>query len=225
MIPLALETVWIVSITLQWLVIAALLLVVLALVRQVGALSERLGGSAEPGTQSQLGLGSRLPRQIPLIGGGSVGAQGDPILLVWHEPGCEGCRVLEPHLLDVASSEAPGSVLLVSSARTARAAREAGSTWSALPIASEAELPSGLDAPRVPWGVAVTADGHVAARGRPQTAQDLREMLAAARSAELVAGPDSVRRHPWGESLPYWEDADPERREARALRGMAAGGG
>lgn len=225
MTPLALETVWTVSIAAQWLVILALVLVALALVRQVGALSESLGSSVgQAGTQTELALGSRLPGAIPLVGGGGIEPEDGPVLLVWHEPGCEGCRVIEQPVLEVGASEPPGAVLVITFARGDAAVREAEGPWRGLPVASEPELPPGFDVPRVPWAIAVTADGHVAARGRPETAQDLRTMLAAARSAERAAGPDSVRRHAWGESLPYWEAADTAGDEPHARPEVIADG-
>ena len=57
----------------------------------------------------------------------------------------------------------------------------------------------------VPSALALTADGVVAAKGRPKNLEHLREMVAAAQHMADLATSISVRQHEWGESAPYWE--------------------
>lgn len=208
------STVWIVSIALQWVVIAALVAVVLSLVRQLGVLNLRLAGRLREGEPERLELYD-VPdaAPVPLLGGGGLELGGErtaPVLVVFLRPGCSGCAGLHAPLRELASTAPGADVLLVLDAEEAAAStyrREAA--LERLPSAILAALPP-VWAPRgTPAAIALSAEGIVAAEGRPRSGADLEELLHVAREAVLVAGPDSALEHPWGRSVPYWHPTHP----------------
>jgi hypothetical protein len=171
------STVWIVSMVVAWLVIGGLCLVVLALVRQVGALTLRLDAAEAP---EEPALYAEVAEQ----------RSGSALLAVALDQDCATCAELEPAVADLAA-RVEGSVLV------------AGSVPSAsVPVEDVPVLAAGRGTPRA---VALTADGVVAAVGHPRSADDLQAMLHAARHAVLSAGPGARREHSWGVSVPYWE--------------------
>ncbi|MEA2123244.1 MAG: hypothetical protein QOI80_26 [Solirubrobacteraceae bacterium] len=86
--------VWIASLVLAWVVIALLVVVVLSLMRQLGAV------------QAMLGARAQLHDAIPEL------ADAAPVVYVFHAPGCPGCEWIpdalaaEPGLVGVAGDEA-----------------------------------------------------------------------------------------------------------------------
>ena len=207
-------TVWVVSMLLQWLVIALLCLLVLSLIRQIGAVNLRLNALRDSNVDEGPVLYSRLPpHELTLVDGtpktigGGVG--GRPGLIVFFSPSCGACEGLPPamaklgrelgrdelDLLAVISTDRPGA---------ARLAREKG--LGHVDVAAKEDFPEHY-IPRhgVPFAIALSGDGIIAARGKPKNLEHLREMAHAARHMAELATAHSSRDHEWGQSAPYWE--------------------
>ncbi|HZQ47595.1 MAG TPA: hypothetical protein VFC07_11315, partial [Verrucomicrobiae bacterium] len=63
------------------------------------------------------------------------------------------------------------------------------------------DFPDHLRPPGTPFAVTISADGKIAARGKPKYILHLLEMADAAQHMTGIAR----RKHEWGESVPYWE--------------------
>ena len=205
------STVGIVSLVLAWLVIATLTVVVLSLVRQVADLRLQLGGGAVAmPDRAVLDLYDEPePAVLPLLGGGSRtlgGVAERPLVALVYAPGCATCEGAEEQLAALAARESGLDVLAVIGLPRAEAAAHAADSplLAEVPSAALEDLPVAWDPPETPWAIALTAEGVVAAVGRPRTLLELFEVVHAAEEAVLSAGPGSVREHSWGVSVPYW---------------------
>jgi thiol-disulfide isomerase/thioredoxin len=202
-------TLWITSMLLQWLVIAALCILVLSLVRQLGELSLKLNSVKE--STEAVKLYARLPRHdVPTVAGGSFplgGGRDRPQLVVFFSPTCGACQDLPPALAALAATTPDLDLLLVPSVdRDQLPTYLQSAGLSHLPAAAASDFPE-EHRPRmgVPAALALTSDGTVAAKGRPKTLEHLRQMAAAAQHMADLATTISTRQHDWGESAPYWE--------------------
>jgi DNA-binding transcriptional LysR family regulator len=210
-------TVWVVSMVLQWAVIALLCLLVLSLVRQLGAVTLRLNGLQEsqklPSSEEGPALYSRLPpHKLTLVDGTprSFGGRGDkPALVVFFSPSCGACEAL-PEAIARLRRDYPSEdldLLAVLSTDRAEAAKfVAARALEHVDVAASADFPE-HDIPRhgVPFAIALTPDGVIAARGKPKTLEHLREMAHAAGHMAELATTHSFRDHDWGQSAPYWD--------------------
>jgi methylamine dehydrogenase accessory protein MauD len=211
-------TVWVVSMVLQWVVIALLCVLVLSLIRQLGAMNLRLNGLAEsaklqPQQSSEEGpaLYTRLPpHELTLVDGRSRSVGGTrPTLIVFFSPSCGACEALPDAIaklrLDVPHDDL--DILAVLSTDRAGAAKfVAERSLEHVTFAANVDFPEHY-IPRhgVPFGIALAADGIVAARGKPKTLEHLREMAHAAQRMAELATTVSMRDHEWGQSAPYWD--------------------
>jgi methylamine dehydrogenase accessory protein MauD len=211
-------TVWVVSMLLQWLVIVLLCVLVLSLVRQLGAMNLRLNGLAEsgrpqPSFEEGPALYSRLPpHELTLVDGRarSVGGGGTrPTLIVFFSPSCGACEAL-PDALGKLRRDVPHDDLdilaVLSSDRAGTAKFVAERSLEHVTFAANEDFPEHY-IPRhgVPFAIALAADGIVAARGKPKTLEHLREMAQAAQRMAELATTVSMREHEWGQSAPYWD--------------------
>jgi methylamine dehydrogenase accessory protein MauD len=209
------NAVWVVSIVLQWVVIALLSLLVLSLIRQLGALNIRLNALRESSDEAGPALHTRLPAHELTLADGSTSTVGGPrenaALVVFFSPSCGACEALPEAITtvanEVANGETPLDMLAVVSSDRAAAARFAvEKRMNGVPVAASEDFPEHY-VPRngVPYAVALTPDGVVAARGKPKSLAHLREMAHAARHMAELATSHAVRDHEWGQSAPYWD--------------------
>lgn len=192
------SAVWIASIVLQWLVIALLCVLVLALVRQVTALSRRPAGGSALALDVEDGpaLGAAvLERSVELVGGARHpfgGAQGRPSLVVFVSPSCRTCESVPGFVRRLREVYAPGELELLVVAKVAGEAaagyvRTAG--LEALPVATLASFPPELaPAGGMPFAYSLTADGHVAARAAPHHLPVYHELVARAVRYSVAPG-------------------------------------
>jgi len=232
------STIWIVSLTLAWVVIALLTACIVTLLRQVGELRARLDGGAGATAVAAPHAGPQPydavePVELPVLGapGATVLVGGErerPALLVVHAPGCSSCAELGEALAAVAR-ERP-DVLVVSVIALERGA--AAEHVAAAAVRPTEQRPERLlvsvavqDVPRrlVPEGlpalVAIAREGVVAAVGDPEAVEHLREAADVAAGAVLIAGPDSVRVTDWGRAVPAWDVEETPALDVLRVRG------
>jgi hypothetical protein len=205
------SSIWVASMVLQWVVIAALCVLVLSLVRQVGELSIKLNAARETAAEAPVALYKNVPHHdVPTVNADTfpVGGQRPrPQLVVFYSPSCSACQLLPGALRDLAAEGANVDLLIVPSVdRGELSSYLRAEGLGAVPAAARDDFPEEY-VPRngVPSAFALTADGVVAAKGRPKTLEHLREMVAAAQHMADLATTVSTRQHEWGESAPYWE--------------------
>ena len=211
---MTMTTVWIVSMVLQWVVIAVLCVLILSLVRQLGAINLKLNALRDREAEEGPTLYSRLPpHELTLvdgtpktIGGGVGGRAG---LIVFFSPSCGACEALPAAVAQLATESGGDGLDLLAVLSTDRAAAArfaAEKSMNDVAVAASEDFPEHY-IPRhgVPFAIAIAADGTVAARGKPKTLEHLREMAHAARHMAELATTHSARDHEWGQSVPYWE--------------------
>jgi methylamine dehydrogenase accessory protein MauD len=209
------QTIWIVSMALQWLVIAALCVLVLSLVRQLGAMNLRLNGLRDREAEEGPALYTRIPpHELTLVDGTprtfGGGLASRPSMVVFFSPSCGACADL-PGAIAALVRDRTGDdfdVLAVISGDRASAAKFAAEKGlrGVLPVAAGDDFPEHV-IPRhgVPFAIALNPDGVIAARGKPKNLAHLREMTHAARHMAELATTHAARDHEWGQSAPYWE--------------------
>lgn len=218
-------TALVVSVVLQWLVIALLVAVVIALLRNQGALARRLDGEvaptpvAAPALHADIGMWT-----VPTVAGGAFelgGRRPRPQLVVLWSPGCARCTGVPDALRALFADARPAAdVLAVLAASEGVCRQVAAALPAALAVARRADFPDALlPAVDYPYAFAVTDDGVLAAVGAPVTVADLAAMGEAADAADLER-PGAVRDHPWGRSVPYWDHRheQPHHDQRRAAR-------
>lgn len=209
------NAVWVVSMVLQWVVIALLSLLVLSLIRQLGALSLRLNALRESSDEAGPALHTRLPAHELTLADSSTttvgGPRRNPALVVFFSPSCGACEALPQAVTQLVGESKDGDAAIdllavLSSDRGAAAKFATDKGMTGVPLAASEDFPEHY-IPRngVPYAVALTPDGIVAARGKPKNLQHLREMAHAARNMAQLATTHSTRDHEWGQSAPYWE--------------------
>ena len=209
------STIWIVSLAFAWVVIALLTACVVTLLRQVGELRARLGGTGAPAAAGPP-AGPELydavePVELALLGAHAAtvvvgGEQQRPALLVVHAPGCSSCADIEQALQTVARERAEVAVLSVIALPQAAAARHAAASSATPRLACVAleDVPQELVPDGLPALVAIAREGVVAAVGEPDTIEHLREAADVVAGAVVIAGPDSLREMEWGRAVPAW---------------------
>ena len=203
--------VWIVSSVLAWVVIALLVVVVLSLLRQLGALRAELAAGGLPENGPARLYDDVPPFTAPLVGADGElalgGEDGPPALLVAHEPGCTSCAEIEPALTaliaDAALEVRLVSVLALDPQRAA-AHRGAHPLGTVATVTLDA-LPDGLRPASVPAAVGIGRDGVVCVTGRPRTADELREAVRATAAAVVTGVPGSQRVTRWGVCAPFFD--------------------
>jgi methylamine dehydrogenase accessory protein MauD len=181
----------VVSNALLWVVLAVLAVILLALVRQLGILHERL---APIGTLSVGGdpkLGERAPSMDVTDLEGAVRhvagarADGKSTLLVFLSPTCPVCKTLLPLLKTAARVEEPWLEIWLAGDGEAGAAREfaAGQGLSAFPYLLSAPLAISYRVSRLPYVAVIDGDGNLRARAAVESADQLSGLLAEERRA------------------------------------------
>lgn len=172
----------IVSNVLLWIVVVVLAGVVLALLRQVGVLHERV---APAGALMGRG-GPRVGEPAPILeledwSGRRirVGGAGETTLLLFLSPACPVCRTLLPVLDSVCAVEGARLVLASDGSRGEheRFVREHGLERGTYVLS--AALGLAYQVGRLPYAVLIDADGVVRARGLVNTREHLESLFEA----------------------------------------------
>lgn len=172
----------IVSNVLLWIVVVVLAGVVLALLRQVGVLHERV---APAGALMGRG-GPRVGEPAPILELEDwpgrrirVGGAGETTLLLFLSPACPVCRTLLPVLDSVCAVEGARLVLASDGSRAEheRFVREHGLERGTYVLS--AALGLAYQVGRLPYAVLIDADGVVRARGLVNTREHLESLFEA----------------------------------------------
>lgn len=191
-----------VSNALLWVVVLALAALVVALVRQIGVLHERLAPVGALARASALEVGQPAPRlALADLDAGAqaaaAGLRGEPVrigfpgepgptLVFFLSPACPVCKELLPTLRRVVGDEsraggAPVRLVLASDGDPAehRAFRRAHALGE-VPYVLSTELGVRFGAGQLPTAVLLDADGVVRARGLVNTREHLESLFEAA---------------------------------------------
>ncbi len=203
------NVVWIVSMVLQWGLLAVLCLLVLSLIRQMGTINIRINALRDA---EGLALYSRLPpHQFDLIDGSTRtlgGEQKRASLVVFFSTSCSACEALPGALAQMSGNGVASEIDLVgviAAGRDEAIKFVADKSLQGVQVAISGDFPEHY-IPRqgVPYAVAITSAGLIAAVGKPKTLTHLREMVQAATKTADLATTHSIRSHDWGDSVPYW---------------------
>ncbi|CAB4914486.1 unannotated protein [freshwater metagenome] len=188
------SAVWIASVAVSWVVVALLVAVVLSLMRQTAELRLRLdeldGGELFDAPEWDAAEGDPVPTvTVPVLPGSEAvdggalelgGPRGRGALLVFHSPGCAGCVGVEEALETVANEGPPGPPVQLVSVLALRpdggAEHLRRRPLAGVPSISVDALPRELRRPTTPSMLGISPDGVVAAIGRPDGAQSLRDL-------------------------------------------------
>jgi methylamine dehydrogenase accessory protein MauD len=205
--------IWIAVSALQWVVIATLCLVVLSLVRQLGVVMIRLNPSAGLDYDDGPGPGTELPAQeFELFPRGSVDVGGSrlhPQLIVFLSPDCSICTSVAGYVRALARDYDGDLDLVIVVQGTPRLVREFVETHGleGLDVGLRQNFPPSAWAPSsTPFGVAITSEGTVAARGTPNALEHLEQMIDIAERARGLDADTAPVEHAWGDSLPAARD-------------------
>lgn len=173
---------------LLWLVVLALLLVVIALVRQIGLLHERLaplGGLVIDGGPA---VGAVAPRfELPTLDGAMASIGPPPegyaaSLLLFVTAGCPVCRKIVPLAKSLASAERL-TLTLIGTGET-QALRNVFRSVRAdsIPFINAVEPGIAFGIARLPYAVLIGVDGRIAAKGLVNSREHLESLLVALQS-------------------------------------------
>ena len=162
-----------VSTALSWLFILALLIVVLALARQIGVLHERikpvgalgLGQRLRPGEPAPMLTLPSLAGEIVMVGGPSPDARST--LLFFLSPTCPVCKVLLPVLKSAAASERTWLRVVLASDGDAPAQQSfiARHSLERFPYLLSTSLGLAYQIGKLPYAVLIDAAGTVSSHG------------------------------------------------------------
>lgn len=179
------DTIWIISAVVQWLVIAGLGVVVVSLVRQLGVLTVRMNPAAAYELDEGPPPGSTFPPQTletldgEELGVGQVGAQ--PTVVVFVAPGCGPCETLSPTIRKVARADDSANVRFVVSigadSKTAAAYAKHYKLGADIKVVAGSRLSKNLGVSTTPYALAVGTNGLVAKRGVVNALEHLEEMV------------------------------------------------
>lgn len=179
----------IVSNVLLWVLVLALAAVVLALVRQIGVMHERIG----PAGALLLKRGLKVGQPVPVLtltdlGGRSVtiGASSDKgrsTLLVFLSPTCPICKLLLPVLTSSRSSESAWLDLILASDGAEDEHRRfvAANGLEEIPYVLSAELGMSFQVERLPFAAVIDEGGVLRARGLINSREHLESLFEAKR--------------------------------------------
>ncbi|HVP29587.1 MAG TPA: methylamine dehydrogenase accessory protein MauD [Myxococcota bacterium] len=187
----------VVSNVLLWIAVVVLGAVVLALVRQLGVLHERIA----PVGALALGHGPRVGEAAPLVhaqdldGGaqaiGGAAPDGRDTLVFFLSPGCPVCKALLPALRSLARRES-ASLRVVLASDGPRAEHEAFLRREGLdfPYLLSAPLGVAYRVGKLPWAVLIDAAGVLRAQGLVNTREHLESLFEA-----KARGVASIQEH------------------------------
>jgi methylamine dehydrogenase accessory protein MauD len=173
---------------LLWIVVVALCAVVLALVRQVGLLHERIAPVGALMTQRGLRIGEAVPElKLAALDGRDVrigGADRDAgTLLFFLSPTCPVCKTLLPSVLRTARDEVPPlDVVLASDGEPSEHRRfVAEQGLQETPYVLSDTLGISYQVAKLPYAVLIDRDGILRASGLVNTREHLESLFEAQR--------------------------------------------
>lgn len=177
----------VVSHILLWIVVLVLALIVLALVRQVGAIQARIAPVGALVPQAEPRVGEPAPRlTVRALSGqdvtvGGERSDGKATLIVWVAAQCPVCHELLPVLASVKRHEGSWLELLLASegepAQHAEFHRHAAR--HGMPYLLSTELGLAFQVPKVPYAVLIDARGIVRAKGIVNTREHVESLFEA----------------------------------------------
>jgi methylamine dehydrogenase accessory protein MauD len=194
-------TIWIISHVALWCFLLLLGVVVVALLRQIGVLLQRVGprGAME---DEALPVGSALPeKSIPILGGtSSVTLRGEPdrqLAILFATPSCSLCGEISRAFSQIAyeNRDAFRSVVVVSA--STRESQQWASTHPtpAATVLSEDRAIEALGIPYTPFVAIVDLTGTVRAAGLVNSAEQIDGLFHTAANADLVLSDASSNSH------------------------------
>jgi methylamine dehydrogenase accessory protein MauD len=180
-----------VSNALLWVVLAVLAVILLALVRQLGIIHERLAPIGTLSVGAGLKVGERAPAlELTDLAGGvrqvaSPRADGKSTLLLFLSPTCPVCKTLLPLIKSSARLEEPWLEIWLAGDGEADAAREFAEAHGlgALPYLLSAPLAISYQVSRLPYAVVIDGAGVLRARAAIENAEQLSGLLMEERRA------------------------------------------
>ena len=177
----------VISNVLLWIALVALALVVVALVRQVGVLHERVAPVGALATASGPKVGELAPElEVPALAGGSVrlggeDAEGSSTLIFFLSPTCPVCKTLLPTLERVAREEGPRLRLVLASDGRApqHEAFVREHQLERFPYVLSTELGLAYQVAKLPYAVLIDSAGIVRAKGLVNTREHLESLFTA----------------------------------------------
>jgi methylamine dehydrogenase accessory protein MauD len=190
------------SIVALWICVLGLAVVVAALVRQVGVLSERVAPAGALAIRNPLKVGDDAPRlTLPeattsaALSIGEADPDGRSTLLFWVSPDCPMCKKLLPAFKSAAKAESGWlDVVLATDADPQELAsfREEQKLQS-YALVNSRELGTAYGVSKLPYAALVGADGRVAALGLVNTREHL-DSLFNAKEANVASLQEYLRR-------------------------------
>jgi methylamine dehydrogenase accessory protein MauD len=175
-----------VSNALLWVAVLVLAAVVVALVRQIGVLHERLApaGALSLASGATVGVAAPVVTALDIAGVahtiGAPASDGRDTLLFFLSPSCPVCKVLLPVLGSLANTEASRlHVLLASDGPRAEHEAFALRERLAFPYLLSAPLGVAYRVGKLPWAVLIDAAGVVRASGLVNSREHLESLLEA----------------------------------------------
>jgi methylamine dehydrogenase accessory protein MauD len=192
-----------VSNALLWLLLIALSVAVLALVRQLGILHERLSPVASLAVGARPTLGERAPAvQVTDLDGaqlsiGSARADGKSTLLLFVSPTCPVCKTLLPELGPAHARYAAAleTFLVGEGDPDEQRAFRAQQGLLGLPYISSAPLGVAYQVSRLPFVALIDGAGVLRAYGQVDSAQSFAALLAALPAGVAGLQANWQRRH------------------------------
>lgn len=141
------------------------------------------------------------------------GERTNPLLVVFLSPDCGMCTTVAGHVRAITNSYAAGLDLLVVVQGTPRVVREFAETHELkAQLALRQNFPNDLAPNSTPYGLGVTKDGTVAARGVPNALEHLEEMIKIAEEGLPMTADAEPSRYQWGDALPVAQEShvDPQ---------------
>jgi methylamine dehydrogenase accessory protein MauD len=179
----------VISNVLLWVLAVALAAVVLALVRQIGVLHERIGPAGALLLKRGLQVGQPVPSMsLTDLSGRSVtiGAPSDSgrsTLLVFLSPTCPVCKLLLPVVKSSRTSESAWLELILASDGVADEHRRfiAANKLEEIPYVLSAELGMSFQVERLPFAAVIDEGGILRARGLINSREHLESLFEAKR--------------------------------------------
>ncbi len=179
----------IVSNIILWLIVLGLAVTVLALVRQVGVLHERIAPAGALSPRGKIKVGEPAPEMVltdlrnHLVWVGGVAKDETETLLFFLSPSCPVCKTLLPTVERVARAEVPRVRVVLASdgeleEQLAFAEREAP---KGIPYVLSTELGMTYGVGKLPYAVLIDKKGVVAAQGLVNTREHLESLFEAQR--------------------------------------------
>lgn len=161
---------WIVSLIVLWVLVCVVAVTEVVLLRQMGLLYLRLGGSLgalQDSSGPQLGAGLPIGQVFDQTGvlRSLVPPRGQQKILVFMSPTCSLCDVLIPELPAFAHSVRTAAELLVLLSADDRTGKLAGWRPGRPPVVVDPSLMDIFEIPSLPYAVTVNDAGRVASKG------------------------------------------------------------